>query len=214
MIRCDVIIPARNEEHTIRPIIRTFSESNRIGNIIVVVDADTTDHTAFFARDTGAAVVMDGHARGKGQCIKTGLYFVNTEQTVLCDADLTGLTGAHVEALTEDTGHTVGVADFPMDDILTCKPVVESPDWFQRIMMSWPVVSGERNVPTHILQGIDLHGYLTETQINTACSEAGIRMVVKPLPGLRSPFIMTPQRVEEMLRDRAWGIANGVLPGI
>lgn len=210
----DVIIPARDEEYTIRPIIRMFKESHRVGSIIVVVDAETTDHTAFAAQGTGASVICDGHSRGKGQCVKTGLYFVQTEQTVLCDADLTGLTGAHVDALTEHTGHTVGVADFPMDDILTCKAVVEQPDWFQRIMVSWPVISGERNVPTHILRNLDLHGYLTETQINKACAEADIPMMIVPLPGLRSPFIMTPKRVEEMLRDRAWGVENGVLPGI
>lgn len=211
MRKIDVVIPARNEERTISAIVRAFRECPGIGKVIVSVDADTSDHTAFRAAESGAHVLVT-RVRGKGQVVRAGLSHVVTRQTILCDADYTGLTTEHVEKLL-GKGHRVGVPDLPMDDILKCQAVIDRPEWFNGIIRNWAVVSGFRNVPTRILQRLELHGYLTEVQINYAIHIAGIDTHVFTMNGLRSPFIMSDVRVMEMNRDRQWGIVRGVLKG-
>lgn len=207
----DVIIPARDEEHTIKKVIRPFLGTPGIGSVWVAVDADTTDGTAYRSAICGANVIITT-ARGKGQVIRYALERVTTDQVILCDADLTGLTSTHVEDLM-GTDHRIGVPDLPLHDIFESDAVRERPEWFNGIIHTWGWVSGQRCVPTAILRTLDLHGYLTEVQINAATDKAGIPTKLVPLQGLRSPFLMSPRRILEMERDRKWGIEHGILMG-
>lgn len=209
----DVIIPARNEAGTISAIVRTFVDHPQIGSVIVVVDADTKDHTAFHAGHAGANVVVSASAKGKGQCIREGLTFVRTRYTILCDADLKGLTFDHIDNFITDQRFVIGIPDLPVNEIVRTGIVLENPDWFMRICETWPDISGERKVPTKILRSLELHGYLTEVQINRACARKNIHPMFVYLTGLHSPFKMSPLRLEEMERDRIWGMENGILPG-
>jgi hypothetical protein len=206
----DAVIPARNEQDSIGPIVRAFKGTHGIGQVIVSIDADTSDGTAEIAGNNGA-IVIPGKYRGKGQVAKLGLSYVDTESVLFCDADYRGLTTAHIQRIIEgEEKHIIGVPDLPLDDILNSDAVREKPDWFMRIIESWQYVSGIRKVPVSVIRHITLHGYLMETQINQGCLNAGIRPVFVMLRGLYSPFHMTTQRREEMLRDRAWGMGHGI----
>lgn len=64
-----VIIPARNEEQTIRKLIRTITT---LGYRYVWVIDDSTDNTSIIAKDEGAVVVL-GRDQGLGGAIRYGL---------------------------------------------------------------------------------------------------------------------------------------------
>jgi hypothetical protein len=209
MALTDVVIPVRNEERTIAGIVAAFAACHGIGSVIVAVDADTTDHTAFRVPEAGGHVVLTGQ-RGKGQVIRAALDWVESRQVILCDGDLGNFTSDHAGMLIGE-GHTVGVPDFPLEDIIHSPAVMNNKPWFNRIVSNWGLVSGQRNVPTWILRGLELHGYLTEVQIIGACVRAGLTTKVVHLNGVYSPFIMSEQRLKEMQRDREWGVSKGIL---
>jgi len=205
----DVIIPCRNEEKTIGAIVRTFNMCPMIRSVIVSIDVDTIDNTAYVASQAGGLVHL-ALTKGKGQVIRAALPFVDGTQTILCDGDYGGLTTTHIESILGQ-GHIIGVPDFPQDEIIDSPVVKGNPEWFFRIANYWAQNSGFRNVPTHILEGLELHGYLVETQVNMTVAAHKISTMMVPLPGLYSPWKMGEQRVREMLRDRAWGIQKGIL---
>lgn len=208
----DVIIPARNEQDTIGDVVSVFHKHRGVDQVIVVVDAETTDATGDRALGGGASLVVygGGLTRGKGQCVKRGLEEVKTERVFLCDADIVGLTPGHVSHMISNGDFVIGVPAFPLTEVKMTPAVIRNPRWFQYIMETWNLVSGERIVPTGILRDIDLHGYLMEVQINLACLARRIEPVYVDLRGLYSPFVMSERRLEEMERDRKWGMANGV----
>lgn len=203
----DVIIPARNEEKTIGALVRTFKYHSLIRQVIVVIDMDTTDRTQNEALKNAAIIVYGD--KGKGQNIRLGLHYVETERIILCDGDITGFTSEHIDVLTRGLSpFVIGVPDFPIKEVLDCPKVTNT--WLPQIMHSYPWVSGERVVITRILREINLHGYLAEVQINNAHKKLGIQPDFRFLAGVCSPFIMDDKRMAEMERDRRWGQENGV----
>lgn len=70
-----------------------------VGEVIVVSDG-STDATAREAREAGADVVVElAKNAGKGGAIWTGIREAKFEAILLLDADLVGLTEAHIESL-------------------------------------------------------------------------------------------------------------------
>lgn len=202
----DVIIPARNEEKTIGNIVRVFKSHPDIGDVIVVRDDDTIDNTADIAIGQRALLVYG--PTGKGQCIKMGLHYVRSQWVILCDADLSGLTTEHIDTMISGDGFVIGVPDFPLTEIL-CSPKMTW-EWIPRIFETYAWVSGERVVKTDLLKTLDLHGYLTEVQINHMYRMHGIHPQFHHLRGLYSPFKMDDRRMKELVRDRIWGEQNGI----
>lgn len=206
----DVVIPARNEAATIGPIVALFATHPLISRVIVSVDADTDDPTMEYAIDSGATDTITGtRNRGKGQCVTFGLWRVSTPRVIFCDADLRGLTHEHITHLTHPTeGMIIGVPDFPRPSelIATGQPR----KWAARLHLAWPLVSGQRSVPTDLARSLNLHGYLMEAQLNQAVKGRNLPIDYCELHGLRSPFILSDTRMAEMDRDRQWAIDNHI----
>jgi dolichol-phosphate mannosyltransferase len=78
-----VVIPARNEEPTLKMII---DKARPFADEIVVVDGHSRDRTAEVAREAGAVVVQD-NKRGKGDAIRVGAKAATHEIVVFMDAD-------------------------------------------------------------------------------------------------------------------------------
>lgn len=210
----DVIIPARNEAGTVGDIVRVFRQHSSIGKVVVVVDADTTDDTDDRAMGNGAIVVngMWREVRGKGQCIKAGLEYVSTDQVILWDADVARMTYDHISTLVYPRKEfVIGVPDYPLAEVLMTPAIQNAPEWFSRTIATWDIVSGERLVSANLLRGLDLHGYLCEVQINHAYSLHSTIPEFRFLRGLYSPFVLSEKRLEEMQRDRLWGISHGII---
>ena len=67
------VIPARNEEATIRDVVTELRRAHPDAAEIIVVDDGSTDRTASRAREAGAAVVAHPVSRGYGAAIKSGI---------------------------------------------------------------------------------------------------------------------------------------------
>lgn len=78
-----VVIPAKNEEGTIGPLI---TEALRYAGNAVVLDGRSTDRTVGIARSLGVQVVQD-NGRGKGAALRQAANHVQTPITVFMDAD-------------------------------------------------------------------------------------------------------------------------------
>jgi glycosyltransferase involved in cell wall biosynthesis len=207
----DVIIPCLNEEATIGPIVSAFRHHPLINHIIVVVDAKTTDTTADAALNYGlgsSTQVLYGPVDGgKGQNIQAGLLRVTTERVILCDGDLSWLGREHIDTLTRGLSpFVIGVPDFPYEEVLDQKPL-----WVPEAIKAYPWVSGERVCITRIIRDVNLHGYLTEVQINDAHKRWGIEPDFRFLQGVYSPFKMGDKRRAAMEDDRTWGKEHGIL---
>lgn len=208
----DVVIPARNEARTIKPIVETLRYHPGIERIIVCVDWETTDDTAFQARSPASIVLHDSTMRGKGQCVNAGLDYVQTNRVIFCDADYRGLTLSHVDRVTFGNPNAfytgtmiIGIPDLPhLKDI---------PEQFRgRLEWAWPWMSGFRVVNTDIARSVRLTGYLMEVQLNNANHKAGKGVKFTRLPGLVSPLRLDEKRLAEMERDQNIGKQEGLLP--
>jgi glycosyltransferase involved in cell wall biosynthesis len=203
-----VIIPARNEEATIGPIIHAFQANSKTkNNVFVAVDGMTTDNTAGVARHAGGIVVECVGVHGKGEVVAyvagaMRMLNVISERIILCDADYHGFTKHHVKMiLAEQRGMVIGVPEFP-----------DFPETPVHVSRAWPLVSGFRYLPGRLIPE-NAHGYLLETQLNQAAYREGVPIRVMPMPGLRSPFRwpLSPRRMAALQRDRVWGKENGIL---
>lgn len=78
-----VVIPARNEERTIAPLV---SEAARYAHRVIVMDGHSTDATAALATEAGATVHLDP-GRGKGSALRMSLEAAEEDIVVFMDAD-------------------------------------------------------------------------------------------------------------------------------
>ena len=92
-----VIVPAYNEENTVAEVVAT---ALRFTPDVIVVSNGSSDRTAECARAAGARVV-ERQAAGKGPALYAGLLATQAEYVLMLDADLVGLTVAHLQALLE-----------------------------------------------------------------------------------------------------------------
>ncbi len=100
------VVPAYNEASRIRAVLDTLHAAPSVGEI-VVVDDGSTDNTQAAAQNHPAyatgklRVLRHDPNRGKGAAMQTGAEATRAEILVFYDADLIGLTVAHVEAMLE-----------------------------------------------------------------------------------------------------------------
>lgn len=81
-----VIIPARNEEKTIKDVIE-IAKKDSLTDEILVINNNSTDNTAKIANDFGAKVI-DCSEIGKGNAMSKGLHEAKNEIVVFLDADI------------------------------------------------------------------------------------------------------------------------------
>lgn len=94
-----VIIPAKDEEERIGTVLRAVVSASLPDEIIVVSDG-SEDRTADAARRfPGVRVIELPANRGKGGAMAAGVAFTRADVVTFLDADLVGLTGAHVDNL-------------------------------------------------------------------------------------------------------------------
>ncbi|HHW08040.1 MAG TPA: glycosyltransferase family 2 protein [Clostridia bacterium] len=145
-MQVSAIIPAFNEEKTVAGVIRPLMQVPAIGEIIVVNDG-STDNTEAVAREAGATVISSPCNRGKGGAMMLGVEHATHEVLLFLDADLIGLTPAHVEQLIEPvlSGRVeMAVGVFEHGRLAT--------DLAQMVA---PFLSGQRAVTKSLLRRID-----------------------------------------------------------
>jgi hypothetical protein len=208
----EVIIPALNEAKTIHHIVRACLHAPSISVVHVMVDAMTTDRTAEKAHLAGA-IVNDGHGiSGKGQLISYVAQVVQSPRIMLCDGDYTHFS-PHIAEIATAIHHP----NDTMRIIVPRIPTASEWEWggapFPFNPAAWGVNSGLRSFPKFLLDNIELHGYLTETQLNREAGTRGIIIERIYEPSFIQPLRFSQRRLEVMEEDRAWGVANGILNG-
>ena len=81
--RITVVIPCLNEE---KGVVEVLARMPSFVDEIIVVDNDSTDRTAEFARELGARVIHE-KIRGYGRAYKTGLFLAQGDVVVTLDGD-------------------------------------------------------------------------------------------------------------------------------
>ena len=173
----DAVIPARNEALTVAAVVEAC-RACRYTSEVIVVDDGSTDGTAELALAAGAKVVrLDGTGGSKAAAMGAGVEASAADAILFCDADCTGLTGAH------------------LDDI--CVPFLEgraamSVGWFDYGVWN-PVVlwcaptSGERIIPRWVWDSVPpakRRGYDIEVMINEVICEGRLPTSVRIMPGV------------------------------
>ncbi len=173
------IIPAFNEEKTIGNVLSVLQKVAPPLDRIIVVSDGSTDKTVQTAQSFGVEVVALAKNRGKGAALKAGLDNFSTDIVLLLDADLIGLTPAHVHSLLEpvrqgEADMTVGI--FEKGRIAT--------DLAQKLA---PYLSGQRAIRSSLLAEItDLEKarYGVDLALSRFTESAGLRVKEVILPDM------------------------------
>jgi glycosyltransferase involved in cell wall biosynthesis len=177
IMRVSAIVPAYNEGPRIAAVLDVVRQSEMVDEILVVDDG-SSDDTAEVAAAHGAKVVRMGHNFGKGGAVARGIESTLGDVLLFLDADLVGLTVAHVEellvpVLSDKADMTVGIFG-------DGRPAT---DLAQAIT---PWLSGQRAVRRSAFDGLNLEesGFGIEALLTRHARESGMRVAEVKLPRL------------------------------
>lgn len=176
----DVVMPARDEAPTVAANVAAASACRCVREVIVVDDG-SSDATAERAAAAGAKVLRrDGDGGGsKALAMALGVAASDADAILFVDADCTGLTAAHLDAvcgpyLAGRATMSVGMFDY-------------GPLW-SAVVRRLPPLSGERILPRWVFESVPPHrlrGYTIELRLDEVVVEHGGRTVVRTMPGVR-----------------------------
>lgn len=102
-MKVSAIIPAFNEAERIAGVLTSLLSTPAVEEVIVVDDG-STDATATMAEEFAVRVVRQPENRGKAAAMAAGVEAAKGDVLLFLDADLTGLTPAHVEEMVRAYG--------------------------------------------------------------------------------------------------------------
>lgn len=191
--RVSLVIPAYNEADTIGPVLDVVRSMPDIDQVIVVSDG-STDATAVVARMAGARVVELPTNQGKGAAMHMGVEAAQgSDVIVFLDADLVGLTPAHVRALLNpvlsgEVEATVGV--FEGGRMSTDLALALA-----------PFLSGQRALRRHLMEKVAIGDsrFGVELALNRALKRRGV--------SIREVVL---QDLSQVMKEEKMGLAKGL----
>lgn len=174
----DIVIPARDEAGTVAANVTAALRCRWVREVIVVDDG-STDATSELAAAAGAKVVrLEGSGGSKAHALAAGVAATDADLLLFADADCTGLTGAHLDAIAEPVASgrallSIGTFDYGR--------------FWNAQLLRWPPLSGERCLPRWVFEAIPpwkLDGYTIEIRINEVACAAGLPIVTRTMRGV------------------------------
>lgn len=178
MTTIDVLMPARDEAPTVAANVVAAAGCRYIRDVIVIDDG-STDGTGDIAAAAGAKVIaLDGSGGSKARAMARGVEASDAAAFLFVDADCTGLTAAHLDAICEPfldgrAQLSIGAFDYGR--------------FWNPMVLRWPPLSGERIIPRWVWDAIPPHkleGYTIEVRINEVIAERRMSTVVRTMPGV------------------------------
>lgn len=173
----DVVMPARNEATTVAANVAAALGCRHVRRVLVVDDG-SSDDTAAIAADAGALVIgRPGSTGSKAHAMDAGVRATDATHILFVDADCTGLSSAHLDAICEPVldgraEMSLGAFDY---------------GWLNWLVLVLPALSGERIVPRWVWDRIPvdkLAGYTIETRLNEVVAEGRLRTHAHTMEGV------------------------------
>jgi len=161
---------------------------------VIVVDDGSVDDTGARAAAAGAKVLtIEGSAGSKAHALRAGVDASDAGLVLFVDADCTGLTPAHLDAIVAPVvdgraGLSIGTFDYGR--------------FWNPQVLRWPPLSGERCLSRALFDAVpasQLDGYTIELRINQAAVGAGVPVVARTMRG-----------VSHRTKREKFGVADGV----
>ncbi|HZT66641.1 MAG TPA: glycosyltransferase [Acidimicrobiales bacterium] len=187
----DAVIPARNEEPTVASVVEACLACRYVRQV-VVVDDGSTDDTATRAAAAGAKVVRRGpladgsggpslafeRSQGsKAHAMEAGVEASDAEAILFVDADLIGLTAAHLDAICQPYVEGRAVMSLGTFDYR----------WLNPLVVRLPPTTGERIVPRWVFNAVPpskRDGYTIEVMINEVIAEGRCSTTARVMKGV------------------------------
>jgi glycosyltransferase involved in cell wall biosynthesis len=174
----DVLMPARDEALTVAENVNAARACRYVRDVIVIDDG-STDGTGDIAAAAGAKVIVrDDTGGSKAHAMAAGVEASDADAFLFVDADCTGLTAAHLDAICEpllEGRATLSLGAFDYGK------------FWNPMVLRWPPLSGERIIPRWVWDAIPPHkldGYTIEVRINEVVAERRLHTVARTMKGV------------------------------
>ena len=175
----DAVIPARDEAPTVADVVEQCRQCRFVRNVIVVDDG-SVDDTAELSAAAGAVVVRrvpPGEPGSKAHAMEAGVDASDADSVLFVDADLLGLTAAHLDAICEPYVAGRAVMSIGTFDYGVWNPLV----------LRFPPTTGERVLPRWVWDAVPpakRDGYKIETFINEVVAEGRLPVTARVMKGV------------------------------
>ena len=207
------MIPARDEAPTVAAAVAACRGCAYVREVIVVDDG-SSDDTAERALAAGAKVLRRNAGRGgpgsKALAMEAGVELSDADAILFVDADLLGITSAHLDDICRPYLEGRATMSFGIFDYGIWNPLV----------IRFPPTSGERILPRWVFEAVPPHkrnGYLIEIMLNEVVTEARMPLSARVMTGVthrtkRDKFGWREgyRRTWSMFRSlwRLWGVCR------
>jgi glycosyltransferase involved in cell wall biosynthesis len=173
----DVVMPARDEATTVAANVTAALGCRHVRDVIVVDDGSSDDTAAIADRAGARVVARPGSTGSKAHAMDAGVQATDASHVLFVDADCTGLTSAHLDAICEPVldgraEMSLGAFDY---------------GWLNWLVLVLPPLSGERIIPRWVWDQIPVTkhaGYTIETRINEVIAEGRHRTHAHTMRGV------------------------------